>query len=267
MPNCGPFRRMVILGDSNAYGMCAHEPRNEWNQVLAYWLRHFQDAPLRVFNRGLPAEVISPRCPGYADSAKPSLMERYQRHCIDLDPDLVVVAQSLNDMRAGMPLQEYLADLGAIVADIQAQTAALVVLPGVYHQIHGRGVNDPALYPTWSRWNDLEAHAYNHAIGLLAAQLGALYVDTRAVFAGADWTLHSDCCHLNDLGQVLMGNALFQVIATHCAGIADKTMRIMEEEAVSILNTGGADTDEEIQALWSEALDRFTIEFDDELKK
>ena len=83
--------------------------------------------PLQVFNRGLPAEVISPRCPGYADSAKPSLMERYQRHCIDLDPDLVVIAQSLNDMRAGMPLQEYLADLGAIVADIQAQTAALVV--------------------------------------------------------------------------------------------------------------------------------------------
>lgn len=267
MANGGPFRRMVVLGDSNSYGMCAREPGNEWNQVLANWLRHFQDEPLEVFNRGLPAGVISPRCPGYADSAKPSLMERYQRHCIDLDPDLVVVAQSLNDMRAGMPLQEYLADLGDIVSDIQARTAALVVMPGVYHQIHGRGVNDPALYPTWSRWNDREAHTYNHAIGLLAAELGALYVDTRAVFAGADWALHSDCCHLNDLGQVLMGNAVFQVIATHCAGIADKTMRVMKEEAVSILNTGGTDTDEEIRALWNEALDRFTIEFDEDLKK
>ena len=25
MPNRGPFRRLVILGDSNSYGMCAHE--------------------------------------------------------------------------------------------------------------------------------------------------------------------------------------------------------------------------------------------------
>ena len=46
MPACGPFRRLVILGDSNSYGMCAHDPRNEWNQVLANWLRHFQDEPL-----------------------------------------------------------------------------------------------------------------------------------------------------------------------------------------------------------------------------
>ena len=263
MPACGPFRRLVILGDSNSYGMCAHEARNEWNQVLAHWLRHFQDEPLQVFNRGLPAEVISPRCPGYADSAKPSLMERYQRHCIDLDPDLVIVAQSVNDMRSGMPLQDYLADLKTIVTDIQARTDALIVLPGMYHQIHGRGSNDPNIYPTWAQWNDLDSASYNHAIGLLAAKLGALYVDTRTVFAGADWVLHADCCHLNDLGQVLMGNAIFQVIATHCAGIANKTMRIMEAENVTILNTGGTDTDEEIRELWNAALERFTIEFDD----
>ena len=99
---------------------------------------------------------------------------------------------------------------------------------------------------------------------MLATKLGALYVDTRAVFNNADWVLHSDCCHLNDLGQVLMGNAIFQAVATHCAGLADKTLRVMQEEDVSILNTtGGTDTDEEIRELWNAALERFTIEFDD----
>ena len=59
----GPFRRMVVLGDSISYGMCAYRPENEWNQVVAGWLRRFQDVDLQVFNRGLPAEVISPACP------------------------------------------------------------------------------------------------------------------------------------------------------------------------------------------------------------
>ena len=116
---------------------------------------------------------------------------------------------------------------------------------------------------TWSQWNDLEATAYNHAIGLLAVELGDLFVDTPAVFAGADWGFHSDCCQLNVLRHVLMGNAVFQAIATHCDGIAKMTLSTMENESVSILITGGANTDDEIRRLWNAALERFTIEFDD----
>lgn len=46
------FRRLVILGDSISYGMCASEPRLEWNQVVANLIREFQDEELTVFNRG-----------------------------------------------------------------------------------------------------------------------------------------------------------------------------------------------------------------------
>jgi lysophospholipase L1-like esterase len=139
----GPFRRMVVLGDSIAYGMCASRPENEWNQVAAGWLRRFQDVDLQVFNRGLPAEVISPRAPGYEESAKPSLIERYRRHCIELKPDLVIIAEGLNDMRSGMAIQDYMADLAQIVADIRRETGALVVLVGIYHQIFGAAHLDP----------------------------------------------------------------------------------------------------------------------------
>ena len=71
----GPFRRMVVLGDSIAYGMCASRPENEWSQVVAGLLRRFQDVELEVLNRGLPAEVIGPRAPGYEESAKPALID------------------------------------------------------------------------------------------------------------------------------------------------------------------------------------------------
>ena len=75
--------------------------------------------------------------------------------------------------------------------------------------------------------------------------------------------MHSDCCHLNDLGHVLIGYGIFQAIATRCKSVAEKTFRIIEEKEVSILNTGGRDTDDDIQQLWATALSRFTEQLDE----
>jgi lysophospholipase L1-like esterase len=256
------FRRMVILGDSISYGMCASEPRLEWNQVVANLIREFQEEALTVFNRGLPAGVVSPRCPGYEESAKPSLLERYVEHCIDLEPDLVIIAEGLNDMRSGMPLRDYLEDIETVVQGIQTRTGALVILVGVYHQAFGRGANDPAAYPTWTRWTQEIAGAYNVAIELTATRLGALFVDAQRIMGGADWLLHTDSCHLNDLGHVLIGNGIFEVLATHDRGLSAKTFRTIAERDISTLNTGGTDTDEAIQRLWADALTRFTAHLD-----
>jgi lysophospholipase L1-like esterase len=252
-----PFQRMVVLGDSIAYGMCAHDPANEWNQVVAGLIRRFQAEPLTVFNRGLPASVISPRCPGYVQSAKPSLLERYHDHCIALRPDLVIIADGLNAMRSGMSVQDYMADLNTIASDIQGQTGALVVLVGIYHQIFGQGGNDPATHPIWTKWDHDTARIYNLAIKLIAQKYKMPFVDALEVLQGADWMLHPDACHLNDLGHVLIGHAIFQAIATCTSSLAQKTLRIIDEDAVTTLNTGGTDTDVEIQNLWLKALERF----------
>jgi lysophospholipase L1-like esterase len=248
---------MVVLGDSIAYGMCAYEPANEWAQVVAALLRKFQDEPLTVFNRALPAGVISPRAPGYPQSAKPSLLERYFPHCIDLQPDLVIIAQGLNDMRSGMSVQDYMTDLLTIVAAIQDKTGALVVLLGPYHQIFGTGGNDPATHPVWTKWDYKLMQLYNDAVHLVAQERAALFVDMQAVLGGADWMLHPDACHLNDLGHVLVGNAIFQVIATHAQSLARKTERLIAKHDVNTFNTGGTNTDAEIQQLWAVALDRY----------
>lgn len=253
----GPFQRMVVLGDSIAYGTCAYHPENEWNQVTANLLRKFQDVPLTVFNRGLPASVISPRSPGYTQSAKPSLMERYPQHCITLQPDLVIIAQGLNDLRSGMSLLDYIADLETVVTDVQAQTSALIVLVGVYPQIYGKGGNSPETNPTWVKWTPDMLPVFNLAIRLLARKCGALFVDVLAALGEGDWMLHPDAVHLNDLGHVLVGNAIFQQIASHCRSVAAKTQRVIEEQQVTTLNTGGTDTDEEIQVLWRAALVRY----------
>jgi lysophospholipase L1-like esterase len=251
---------MVLIGDSITYGMCASQPDRQWSRVLANLLRSFQEGELEVLNRGLPAEVLSPDAPGYAESAKPSLKERYRRHCIDLRPDLVIIAEGLNDMRSGMAIQEYMADLGRVVTDIRVQTGALVVLLGIYHQIYGRGANDPEALPTWTKWDPAVATLYNEAVRLVAARHDALFVDVRAAMGGADWTVNPDCCHPNDLGHVLIGHAVFQVLATHCPHLGDTTLREIERFGICTENTGGADTDEEIRAIWAAEAARFALQ-------
>jgi hypothetical protein len=49
------------------------------------------------------------------------------------------------------------------------------------------------------------------------------------------------------------------MIATHCSGLGLRTLRLAEELGVSIANTGGTDTDAEIQSLWAEAAERFGV--------
>ena len=107
-------RRLVVMGESNAYGMCAGDPLNEWVQVLAFLIRRFQDGPLRVFNNSIPSNVISPRAPGYDAKhiygTAPSALERFKEDTIDYRPDMAVYAYGLNDSRCGHALESFIED-------------------------------------------------------------------------------------------------------------------------------------------------------------
>lgn len=132
---------------------------------------------------------------------------------------MVIIAEGLNDVRSGMVVQDYVADLDHIVADSQNKTDALVVLMGVYHQIFGRRGNDPAVLPMWTQWTLSSLQLYTTAVRLVADQCHAAFIDALAVLSGADWTLDADCCHLNDLGHALIGHAVFQAMATRPRGL------------------------------------------------
>lgn len=251
------FKRMIILGDSNAYGMCAARSDNEWPQVIAALLRKFQIDPMEVINQAIPSNVISPSCPHYERTSKPSLIERYNEHCIALQPDLVVLAQSLNDMRLGMPIKDYLIDLEFIVSNIQDQTDALIILMGVYHQVYGHGFNHPVDYPWAARWDFETMKIYNNRIELLAKQLGVLFVDVQDVMQGADWLLHPDSCHMNDLGHVLIGNAVFQSLAVNCPQLSDLIFRTIDAESISVKNTGGTNASEDVIQAWNNHVKQF----------
>ena len=95
-----PFERMVVMGESTVVGgswLLRQEER--WADVLASLLSQCQGREIAYFNRGIGANAISPRSPGYEQSAKPSALERYREDVIGLKPDLFILCYGLNDMR------------------------------------------------------------------------------------------------------------------------------------------------------------------------
>jgi lysophospholipase L1-like esterase len=185
-------------------------------------IRTFQDEPLEVFNRGLPAEVISPNAPGYEESAKPSLVERYRAHCVALRPDLVVIAEGLNDMRSGMPVQVFHGRVGQMVGEIR-QNRRAVTLVGIYHQEFGCGATIPKRSPPGPVGTTTLPRCTTRLSGWWRRG-PAPCSQMRAAMGGASWLLNPDCCHFNDLGHVVVGNAIFQEVANRSA-IGAKTAR------------------------------------------
>ena len=61
-----PFERMVVLGESHVAGACATEERYRWVNVVAELISEFQGKPVKLYNKGIGANVISPRSPGYS---------------------------------------------------------------------------------------------------------------------------------------------------------------------------------------------------------
>ena len=251
-----PVKRMVVMGESNAYGMAAGDPRNEWVQTLANLLRQFQDEPLRVFNNSLPGNVISPDAPGYLPivpgffGTSPSAIERYEQDMISYKPDMVVYAYGLNDSRCGHKLESFMKAYRHIVRKTREKLPdALIVLVGPYWCTQ----YDPVAWSVKKRFpivGDQLVLAYNKAISELADEYGAIFVDVYRVLEGALWLLNKDDCHFNDLGQSIIGQTIFIEIAAHCFFVAKKSKRMEKELNLNIRNTGGTQALPNVISSW-----------------
>jgi lysophospholipase L1-like esterase len=228
-----PFRIMVALGESHVAGMSASEERFRWVNVVADLLSEFQGVPVQLYNKGISANAISPRSPGYATSAKPSALERYQRDVIALRPDLFLLSYGLNDMRAGMHPEDFRQDMQRIISDVQQACQPVIVLTTVYYMTRYD------LYPPYDRGSPEATRIYNEVIRQLAQANGCLLADIYeaeggALDGGAPWVMHPDTVHANDLGHRLIGHRVFEVIATHCSGVAARVTKALERDRAEV---------------------------------
>jgi lysophospholipase L1-like esterase len=219
-----PFHRVVVMGESTVEGGGWLQGKEErYADRLVRLINEAQGEPVEYFNKGIGANAISPRSPGYPQSRKPSALERYQKDVIANRPDLFVLAYGLNDMRAGMNLGDFIADLEKIVREVQAACHPVIVLVGVYHMPRYDW------YPPYDRGCVAATLKFNQAIYALAERTGCLYADAYHAEGRADWVVHQDSVHANRVGNILIANEIFQVLATHCSGLA-KTVNHQNED-------------------------------------
>jgi len=209
-----PFKRLVILGESTVEGgPWLQQQEDRYGDVLVRLINACQKEPIEYFNKGIGANAISPRSPGYAESRKPSALERYHQDVIDLHPDLFILAYGLNDMRAAMPLSDFRADMATIIGDVQRACSPVTVLTTVYYMTGWRS------YPPYNRGSVELTRRYNDCLRGLAAEFDCILADVWAGEGMADWVMHYDGVHANKVGQILIANRIFEALAQHASGL------------------------------------------------
>ncbi len=212
----GPFKSLVVLGESTVEGGgWLSGPHERFADLLWHQLEHAQEQPLAYHNAGVGASVISPNSPGYEASAKPSASERLEAEVIAKNPDLVVVAYGLNDMRAGMSVADFKAELVAILDRIDEATGAMVVIVNVYHQ------TAYCHYPPYDKGGVAVTVEYNRMLEQLAAERGYVYADIYAAEAQTDHIIHLDAVHANKVGNMILANKVFEAIVLASPGITN----------------------------------------------
>jgi lysophospholipase L1-like esterase len=215
-----PFKRMVILGESTVEGgPWLLEGEERYADIVARLIGEVQGGPIEYYNKGIGANAISTRSPGYPDSRKPSAMERYRTDVIDLKPDLFILAYGLNDMRAGMPIPDFREDMATMIRDVKAACDPVIVLTTIYYMT---GWKSWAPYDKGSVELTLE---YNECIRGLAEEYDCIFADVWSAEAGPDWVIHFDGVHANRIGNLLIGHKVFEAIAHHCSGLAEKVVK------------------------------------------
>ena len=216
------FRTLLTLGESTTAGGWSSCRERCWASQLARQINEVQRHPVQLVNMGIGANVISTRSPSYEHSGKPAASERLDQHVLEnsangalIVPDLLVISYGLNDARGGTPIDLFRTEMRDIVRRVREKIQPLIVLLGPYYMTDFTVGGE-----VWSQANLNVFHQYNDAIQQVAEQDDCLFVDLLESYRNADWLVHYDGCHANDLGHRIVANKIFEVLASSCSGLS-----------------------------------------------
>ncbi|HBG78147.1 MAG TPA: hypothetical protein DDW84_04760 [Phycisphaerales bacterium] len=224
------FRILMTLGDSITAGGWSSNRDRCWASLLARMITDYQRLPVHLVNLGIGATVLSTKNPRYAASTKPAADERiddqvlgYTANGAPLLPDLLVIAYGSNDACGGGSIDLFCTEMESILRRIREKIQPLIVLAGPYYMLNlaDRGAD-------WSYATLKTFYEYNEATRAMAEKNNCLFADLMSTFAEADWLVHRDLVHSNDLGHRLVANKIFEVLAQNCSGLAMETKQVEE---------------------------------------
>jgi lysophospholipase L1-like esterase len=222
------FKILMTLGESTTAGGWSSCRQRCWANVLARNINEVQRVPVQLINVGIGANVISTKSPGYPYSGKPAADERLEEHVLShyangnlLQPDLLIISYGLNDARSGTPIDMFHIEMKKLIDRVREKIQPLIVLLGPYY------MNDFKLGGAeWGHATLETFYQFNDTIRKIADKCQCLYVDLMASYREADWLVHHDGCHANDLGHRIVANKIFEVLASNCSGLSLNTKEL-----------------------------------------
>jgi len=215
------FRTLVTLGASMTAGGWASSPDRCWARLLTGMINDVQRVPMQLINVGIGANVISTKSPMYPHSGRPAASERLEKHVIAHNPDLLTIDNALTDVLGGTPVDLFCSELQDVILRVRRHIQPLILLLSPYYICDFKREGGP-----WRHATPESLRRFADAIEELARQTDCLYVDVLSIYHEADWLVHHDGVHANDLGHRVIANAVFNVLAAHCSGLALETKEL-----------------------------------------
>jgi len=210
-----PINRVVALGESTTWGYSVSSKDRCWVSQVVGMLREFQGRDIKLINQGIGSNVLTPECPSYDHSAKPSALERVQNDLIIHHPDLVFLSYGLNDSRGGTPVRTFRQAYQELIDRIRNAIDPVIVLVNTYYM-------HEVLYSYlhWAESSYELTEVFNLVIKQLAETNNCILADVYSAEVGVDWIIDEDHCHPNDLGHRMIANRVFEAIARNCSFVA-----------------------------------------------
>jgi len=211
-----PVRRVVALGESTTWGYSVSSKEKCWVSQVVRMLEEFQGSEIELINQGIGSNVITPECPAYEASRKPSALERVDRDLIVLEPDLVLLSYGLNDSRGGTTPAVFRRAYQELIGRIRAKIDPTIVVLNTYYM-------HEELYTNCENWNQSNydvTDVFNLVIQQIAEANSLILADIYAAEIGVDWIIDMDHCHTNDLGHRIIANRVFEAIVRNCSFVA-----------------------------------------------
>jgi len=210
-----PVKRIVVFGESTAWGYSVSTKEKCWANRVARYIEEFQGEPVELINQGIGGNVITPECPAYLQSARPSALERVDGDVIALKPDLLFISYGLNDSRGGTTPAVFRKAYQQILDRIRAQIDPLIVILNMWYMKEELYSAEP-----WHHSDHDVTDVFNLVIKQIAEANDLILADVYSAEVGVDWIIDNDLCHPNDLGHFVVANRVFQAIVRNCTFVA-----------------------------------------------
>ncbi len=211
-----PVKRVVALGESTTWGYSVSSKDKCWVNQVVSMIQDFQEIEIELINQGIGSNVITPECPSYEHSAKPSALERVDGDVIAYNPDLVFISYGLNDSRGGTPPEIFRRAYQQLIDRIRSSIDPVIVLVNTYYM-------HEVLYDDCEHWEESSydvTEVYNLVIKQIAEANNLILADIYSAEVGVDWIIDQDHCHANDLGHRIIANRVFEAIVRNCSFVA-----------------------------------------------